>query len=313
MENMFAFIAAQAAATVKNAKAAANAVPADDSCAFVEEMAEEMIDLWEVYDELILMLGRSILLTLITILAAFICVRIARKLILNPAKKIVSVDESLYNVFFNIVRVVIWLLALLVILDLFGFNTASIVTVLGAAGLTVGLAMKDSLSNVAAGVMLMILRPYKTGDFVTSGSVSGTIKEMGLFSTILETVDGIFVAVPNSSIFGGPVTNYSRNANRRADITVGIAYGDNLPQALKALQSFLEKNELILKDPAPQVLVADLADSSVELTLRFWTSSEKYWDVYWMVKEELKGTIENAGLNIPFPQRVITFVNKEEK
>ena len=136
---------------------------------------------------------------------------------------------------------------------------------------------------------------------------------MALMTSVYSIVDGIFVSLPNSSIFGGPVTNYSRNAIRRADITVGIAYSDNLPEALKTLQNLLNNNEQILKDPAAQVYVSDLADSSVNLILRFWTSTENYWDVYWQVKEQLKGTIESAGLNIPFPQRVITIVNKEEQ
>ena len=109
------------------------------------------------------------------------------------------------------------------------------------------------------------------------------------------------------------LTNFSRNATRRADISVGISYGDNLPAALKALEAMMQKNELILKDPAPQVLVANFAESSVTLTLRFWTSGDKYWDAYWMVKEQLKGAIEEAGLNIPFPQRVVTLINKAEK
>ena len=306
METVFTLIAAQAAAVVSKGT---NACPVKKNCFFTETLC----GMWATYDDLILKFGKSVLLALVTLVIASICVKIAKKLILHPAKKIAVVDESLYKVFFNVIRIVIWVLAVLVILDLFGFNTASIVTVLGAAGLTIGLAMKDSLSNVAAGVMLMILRPYKTGDFITSGAVSGTIEEIGLFTTTLKTVDGIFVSVPNSAIFGGPVTNFSRNATRRADITVGIAYGDDLPAALKTLQTMMENNELILKDPAPQVLVAELADSSVQLTLRFWVSNDNYWDAYWMVKEQLKGTIEGGGFNIPFPQRVITFVNKEEK
>ncbi len=306
MGTVFTLIAAQTAAAVKKG---AEACPAKENCSFIETLC----GMWAAYDDLILKFGKSVLLALVTLVIASICVRIAKKLILDPPKKIAAVDESLYKVFFNITRIVIWLLAVLVILDLFGVNTASIVTVLGAAGLTIGLAMKDSLSNVAAGVMLMILRPYKTGDFITSGAVSGTIEEIGLFTTTLKTVDGIFVSVPNSAIFGGPVTNYSRNATRRADIGVRVAYGDDLPAVLKTLQAMLENNEIILKDPAPQVLVAELAESSVQLNLRFWVSNDKYWDAYWMVKEQLKGTIEGGGFNIPFPQRVITFVNKEDK
>jgi len=202
--------------------------------------------------------------------------------------------------------------ALLIILDLFGVNTASILTVLGAAGLAVGLAMKDSLSNIAAGLMLLFLRPYKEGDYIDCGSISGTIVEIGLFSTFLKTFDGIFISAPNSTLFGNPVKNYSRNPFRRADITVGIAYGDSLGKALEVLQALLKNHELVQQDPAPQVLVADLAESSVNLTLRYWAKSQDYWNAYWSIKRQLKEVLESAGLNIPFPQRVVTMVNSKD-
>ena len=253
--------------------------------------------------------GKILVLTLVIILVALFVGRLTKKLIMHAVEKVPALDKSVGNIFYSIARTFIWLFAVLIILDLFGFNTASLLTVLGAAGLAVGLAMKDSLSNIAAGLMLLLLRPYKVGDYVECGSVSGTIKEMGLFTTTLSTPDGIFIAAPNSVIFGTPVKNYSRNATRRVDITVGISYGDSLPQGVKILQDLLNANPIILKDPAPQVLVADLADSSVNLTLRFWVENSKYWDAYWQVKSQLKETIESAGLNIPFPQRVITFAN----
>ena len=253
--------------------------------------------------------GKVLVLTLVIILVALFVGRLTKKLIMHAVEKVPALDKSVGNIFYSIARTFIWLFAVLIILDLFGFNTASLLTVLGAAGLAVGLAMKDSLSNIAAGLMLLLLRPYKVGDYVECGSVSGTIKEMGLFTTTLSTPDGIFIAAPNSVIFGTPVKNYSRNATRRVDITVGISYGDSLPQGVKILQDLLNANPIILKDPAPQVLVADLADSSVNLTLRFWVENSKYWDAYWQVKSQLKETIESAGLNIPFPQRVITFAN----
>ena len=253
--------------------------------------------------------GKVLVLTLVIILVALFVGRLTRKLIMRAVEKVPALDQSVGNIFYSIARTFIWLFAVLIILDLFGFNTASLLTVLGAAGLAVGLAMKDSLSNIAAGLMLLLLRPYKVGDYVDCGSVSGTIKEMGLFTTTLSTPDGIFIAAPNSVIFGTPVKNYSRNDTRRVDITVGISYGDSLPQGIKILQSLMEKNAVILKDPAPQVLVADLADSSVNLTLRFWVPTAKYWDAYWEIKGQLKETIESAGLNIPFPQRVVTFAN----
>ena len=264
---------------------------------------------WNTYSDSIMNFGKILVLALIIILIAMFVGRLTRKIIMRAVEKVPSLDHSVGNIFYSIARTFIWLFAVLIILDLFGFNTASLLTVLGAAGLAVGLAMKDSLSNIAAGLMLLLLRPYKVGDYVDCGSVSGTIKEMGLFTTTLSTPDGIFIAAPNSVIFGTPVKNYSRNDTRRVDITVGISYGDSLPQGIKILQSLMEKNEIILKDPAPQVLVADLADSSVNLTLRFWVPTAKYWDAFWEIKGQLKETIESAGLNIPFPQRVITFAN----
>ncbi len=270
---------------------------------------ETLDNFWNAYSDTFFHFGKILLLTLIIILIALFVGRITRKVIDRAVQKVPSLDQSVGKIFYSIVRTFIWLFVVLIILDLFGFNTASLLTVLGAAGLAVGLAMKDSLSNIAAGLLLLLLRPYKVGDYVDCGSVSGTIKEMGLFTTTLATPDNIFIAAPNSVIFGSPVKNYSRNETRRVDITVGISYGDSLPQGIKILQELLEKNETILKDPAPQVLVADLADSSVNLTLRFWVPTAKYWDAYWAIKGQLKETIESAGLNIPFPQRVITFAN----
>ena len=270
---------------------------------------EMLENFWNNNAGAILHFGKVLLLTLIIILLALIVGRIVRNVIDRAVQKVPTLDQSVGKIFYSIARTFIWLFVVLIILDLFGFNTASLLTVLGAAGLAVGLAMKDSLSNIAAGLMLLLLRPYKVGDYVDCGSISGTIKEMGLFTTTLSTPDGIFIAAPNSVIFGNPVKNYSRNDTRRVDITVGISYGDSLPKGVKILQELLEKNEMILKNPAPQVLVADLADSSVNLTLRFWVASAHYWDAYWEIKGQLKETIESAGLNIPFPQRVITFAN----
>ena len=269
--------------------------------------------LWMNHQAEVIHLAKAVLLAAVIAFLAWLFSRICWKMITITIRKMPALDESLGKILGNIAKTLIWVLAVLIILDLFGVNTASILTVLGAAGIAVGLAMKDSLSNIAAGLMLLFLRPYKVGDFIDCGKVTGTITEMGLFTTIVKTVDGIFIAAPNSAIFGNPIKNFSRNPSRRADITVGIAYGDSLPKALEILREMLSKNELIMKEPAPDVLVSDLADSSVNLTLRYWTRTEDYWTVYWDVKQRLKEVIEGAGLNIPFPQRVVTFVNAPGK
>ncbi|MBR4254117.1 MAG: mechanosensitive ion channel family protein [Lentisphaeria bacterium] len=265
-------------------------------------------NLWDKHSDDVIRFVKVVILTLVVLVAAKLISMAVRKIIARSFKKFEG-DESLTHATYTIVRTLIWVIAMLIILDLFGFNTASILTVLGAAGLAIGLAMKDSLSNIAAGIMLLILRPYKLGDYIDCGSVSGTIQQMGLFSTVLKTPDGLFISAPNSVVFGTPIKNYSRNPTRRSDITVGIAYADSLPVAVKALMEIMEQEPMILKDPAPEVLVAELADSSVQLTLRYWTATENYWPAYWTVKAQLKPAIEKAGLNIPFPQRVVTFVN----
>ena len=270
-------------------------------------------NLWNNHSDDVIRLVKVVILALVVLVAIKIVCIVARKLITRSFKRFEAMDPSLCHATYAIVRTLVWVVGLLIILDLFGFNTASILTVLGAAGLAIGLAMKDSLSNIAAGIMLLILRPYKQGDYIDCGSVSGTIQEMGLFSTVLKTPDGLFVSAPNSVVFGTPIKNYSRNPTRRSDITVGIAYADSLPVAIQAMKEILEQEEMILKDPAPEVLVAELADSSVQLTLRYWTATENYWPAYWTVKARLKPAIEKAGLNIPFPQRVVTFVNASEQ
>jgi len=269
-------------------------------------------NMWNNHSDDVLRLVKIVILALVVLVAAKLISMAARKLIARSFKKFEG-DVSLTHATYTIVRTLIWVIALLIILDLFGFNTASILTVLGAAGLAIGLAMKDSLSNIAAGIMLLILRPYKVGDYIDCGSVSGVIQQMGLFSTVLKTPDGLFVSAPNSVVFGTPIKNYSRNPTRRSDITVGIAYADSLPVAVKAMKEIMDQEEMILKDPAPEVLVSELADSSVQLTLRYWTATENYWPAYWTIKAQLKPAIEKAGLNIPFPQRVVTFVNAPEQ
>ena len=266
-------------------------------------------NLWEQHSDDVIRFVRVVILALVVIVAAKLISLAMKRIISRSMKRFEALDESLIHVTYTIVRTIIWIIGVLIILDLFGFNTASILTVLGAAGLTIGLAMKDSLSNIAAGIMLIILRPYRQGDFIDCGSISGSIQQMGLFSTTLKTPDGLFVSAPNSVVFGTPIKNYSRNPTRRSDITVGVAYSDSLPVALQTLQELLNAEPLVLKDPAPEVLVSELADSSVQLTLRYWTKTGDYWDAFWSVKSKLKPQIESAGLNIPFPQRVVTFVN----
>ena len=302
------------------ADTASSAVPSNPAhVSHVEQTLDEITkpgffaNLWNNHSDDVIRLVKVVILALVVLVVAKLVCMAAKKLITRSFKRFEAMDQSLCHATYAIVRTLVWIIGLLIILDLFGFNTASILTVLGAAGLAIGLAMKDSLSNIAAGIMLLILRPYKLGDYIDCGSVNGTILQMGLFSTVLKTPDGLFVSAPNSVVFGTPIKNYSRNPTRRSDITVGVAYADSLPVAVKAMMEIMEQEPMVLKDPAPEVLVSELADSSVQLTLRYWTATENYWPAYWTIKAQLKPAIEKAGLNIPFPQRVVTFVNAPEQ
>jgi small conductance mechanosensitive channel len=199
-----------------------------------------------------------------------------------------------------------WLaLAVVVIavLNAFGVQTASLVAVLGAAGLAIGLALQGTLSNLAAGVMLLVFRPFKVGDFIDAGGTTGTVQEIGLFSTRLHTPDNIRIIVPNSGVFGGTIKNFSANDTRRIDLVMGISYGDDIGVARDTMLQVLNEESRVLKDPEPVVEVAELADSSVNLVVRPWVATEDYWAVRFHLTRVLKERLEAAGCNIPFPQR----------
>lgn len=213
------------------------------------------------------------------------------------------VENTVRPILANLVRYTVIIVTGVIILGQFGVETTSIIAVLGAAGLAIGLALQGTLQNIAAGIMILALRPFKVGEFVNAGGVSGTVEEVGLFNTQLTTFDGIFVAVPNSQLWNAAVTNYSRNSSRRLDLTVGISYSDDIATALTVLREIAEQDERVLKDPEPQVLVHELTDSAVNIQLRCWIGTDDFWMVKWDLNRLSKERIEAAGCTIPFPQR----------
>jgi small conductance mechanosensitive channel len=189
------------------------------------------------------------------------------------------------------------------VLNLFGIETASLIAILGAASLAVGLALQGTLSSFSAGVMLLVFRPFKVGDFVEAAGIAGAVDEIGVFSTTLNTPDNVRIIVPNSKIYGDVVKNYSTNDTRRNDIVLGVGYGDDLGRAIETVQRVLKEESRVLADPAPVVAVAELADSSVNLVVRPWCASADYWALRFDLTRRLKEEIEKAGCSIPFPQR----------
>lgn len=186
-----------------------------------------------------------------------------------------------------------------------GIQTSSLIAVIGAAGLAIGLALQSSLSNFAAGVMIIAFRPFRVGDFIEAAGVSGTVEGIQIFHTQLATPDNKLVIVPNSSITGGNITNYSAKGIRRVDLTFGISYQDDITMAKAVLGEILAADARVLKEPAPVIAVAALADSSVNLIVRPWVNVDNYWPVYWDITEAVKLRFDQKRITIPFPQRVV--------
>ncbi len=192
---------------------------------------------------------------------------------------------------------------ILAVLRLFGIETTSFIAVLGAAGFAVGLAMQGTLSNFSAGFMVLWFRPFKVGDYVQAGGISGTVVEIGVFTTTLHSPDNVQILVPNSSIYGQTIRNYSVNDTRRIDLVMGIAYTDDIGKAIAVIRKVLDSDNRVLGDPAPVIAVDELADSSVNLVVRPWCRRENYGPLRWDLTRRLKEDLEAAGCSIPFPQR----------
>ncbi len=214
-----------------------------------------------------------------------------------------KVDSVLVTFTSNMVYAALMIFVILAALGQIGVQTTSFIAVLGAAGLAVGLALQGSLSNFAAGVLMIIFRPFKLGDFVEGGGVAGVVRAIHIFTTTLTTPDNKRVIVPNSKIMGDNIINYSAEGIRRLDLTASISYGDSIDTAKAALMDELTKNPLVLKEPAPLVGVLAMADSSIDLAVRPWVKVQDYWPAFFALNEAMKKRIEAEGLTIPFPQR----------
>lgn len=220
-------------------------------------------------------------------------------------KKIKKVDETLKSFLGTGARYLILAISVITVLQQFGVQTASLIAVLGAAGLAIGLALQGTLSNVAAGVMLLFLRPFNVGDTISCGPVTGTVKSLGIFATELSTPENIYIFVPNSNLWNADIQNFSRNEERRQDITIGISYEEDIAKAMKTFEDTLKKEKRILKseDHQPQIMVTALGDFAVNITARFWTTTADTWSVKVDLTKALKEDLDKAGISIPSPAR----------
>ena len=219
-----------------------------------------------------------------------------------------QVDQTLTPVLATFVRYVVMIIAVVAALGQLGVQIASVLAVLGAAGLAIGLALQGTLSNIAAGLMLLWLRPFRAGEYIDADGIAGTVVEVGLFASTLRTAEGIYRFAPNSDLWNKPILNYTRNPTRRLEFVVGIDYRDDIAKARDVLLTLARSDTRILSEPEPLVVISQLGDSSVNLTLRCWVPTAEYWETLWSLTEKGKAAIEAAGLSIPFPQRVVRHV-----
>ncbi|MGD9547893.1 MAG: mechanosensitive ion channel family protein [Candidatus Krumholzibacteriia bacterium] len=219
------------------------------------------------------------------------------------------VDASLTGFVTSLVYFAILAFTVVAVIGQFGVETASFIAILGAAGFAVGMALQGTLGNFASGVMLLLFRPFKPGDFIEAAGVTGTVKEIQIFSTTLATPDNIRITVPNGALFGGTIKNYNGYDQRRVDMTMGIAYDSDIDLAMKIINEILEADGRILAEPARTVAVAQLADSSVNIVVRPWVNAADYWSVLFDFHKNCKQAFDAAGIEIPFPQRVVHMVN----
>ncbi len=219
------------------------------------------------------------------------------------------IDKTLAKFIKNLSHIVLLIFVVMAALAPLGVETTQFALLVGAAGLAIGLALQGSLANFASGFLMIIFRPFKVGDFIEAAGVKGTVKEIQIFNTIVNTPDNIRVIIPNAQLTGGNILNYTINGTRRVDLVIGVSYEDDLKAAKRIIEGVLASDERILKDPGPTVAVSELGDSSVNFVVRPWVNSADYWDAYFDLTAKIKLALDENNITIPFPQRDIHIKN----
>jgi len=286
----------------------AETAPPVDVMDVIPTSVEDVSQLWLTVQDLATDWGIKVLAAL----AIFIIGRWIAKGVRRGVRRMMEkggVDPIIIGFVGSITYIALLAFVVIAALGQLGIQTTSFIAILGAAGLAVGLALRGSLANFAAGFLMIIFRPFKVGDFVEAAGVAGVVKDMQIFTTTMKTGDNKTIIIPNAKISGDNIINYSAEENRRVDMTVGVAYDADLSKVRDVLNDIISKEERILPDPAPQVAVAELADSSVNFIVRVWTKSGDYWGVKFDATETIKNRFDEEGIGIPFPQRDIHIVS----
>ncbi|EMC3730035.1 small-conductance mechanosensitive channel MscS [Vibrio cholerae] len=251
--------------------------------------------------DLLIQYGVNVISAILILFIGNLVVKGVAGSVANVLKK-KEMDKAVVDFIHGLVRYTLFIIVLIAALSRIGVQTASVVAVIGAAGLAVGLALQGSLSNFAAGVLIVAFRPFKSGDYVEIGGVAGSVDSIQIFQTVLKSPDNKMVVVPNSAVIGGAITNYSRHETRRVDMVIGVSYKSDLQKTKRVLRETLEKDPRILKDPDMTIGVLTLADSSINFVVRPWCKTSDYWAVYFDSTQAIKEALDANGIEIPFPQ-----------
>ncbi|OOF10682.1 mechanosensitive ion channel protein [Salinivibrio sp. PR5] len=253
------------------------------------------------HQDLLIQYGVNILSALLILIIGNLVVKgLANSLAAVMRKR--QMDNAVVEFIHGLVRYLLFIIVLIAALSRIGVQTASVIAILGAAGLAVGLALQGSLANFAAGVLIVTFRPFKSGDYVELAGVAGSVESIQIFSTVLTTPDNKMVVVPNGSVISSPITNYSKHATRRINYTIGVSYNADLKKTKAILTEVVTNHPLVLKDPAPTIGVMTLADSSVNFVVRPWVKTSDYWSVYYELLQSIKESLDEHNIEIPFPQ-----------
>ena len=262
---------------------------------------------WAQLSALFVSYSFSVVGAIILVVVGYVIAGLVERGIRRALNSIRGFDATLSQFFSTIARYAVLALVLVMVLGQFGVQTASIIAAIGAIGLAIGLALQGTLQNIAAGIMLLVLRPFRVGEYVQVGEVAGTVEDIGLFASRLRTADGVYLLAPNSTLWNQPVLNFSRNAARRTDIKIGIGYEDDIDLAMETMMDLANAEPRILRDPEPGVFIDSLGDSAVVLTLRYWVGSPEWWNTTRDMIKRVKQAFDEKGISIPFPQ--VTYHN----
>lgn len=269
--------------------------------------------LWDATIVYLTTYGLQVVGAIVILIAGWILAGWLSKKVRKRCEQSLRIDETLTPLLEKITKVLVLLITALAVLNQFGVQTASLIAVLGAAGLAVGLAWQGTLSDIASGIMLLVMRPFNVGEAVEIDDVSGVVQEIGLVVTKINTFNNVAIVMPNSNVWGNNIKNYATNSIRRLDMVMGFGYDDNMDKALQVVKEIIDQEDRILDEPEPQIAISELGDSAVSMIVRPWTTTEDFWSTKFDLTKRFKERFDEEGLSIPYPQRdVHLFQNNNE-